>query len=496
MKILITECAQEVSSFNPVPSHYEDFVVLRGNAIFEQHRQERWEIGGALSVFDARSDIELVPIYSARAITSGGTLARADWERIAKEFLDALKAAPQCDGAYFRLHGAMSAEGEDDPEGYLLQEARKILGEKIPIVISLDLHGILTDRMLQHCNALVIYHTYPHVDFYTTGQRAAQLLLRIIAGEVKPVIAKVQVPVLARGDEMITAMGSIKHVIQAAQAVENSAGGLSAGMFWGNPFTDVPELCSNSVVVIDGDAECAAREATQLADIFWEYHERMRVPLTSLRDAAQIVKENKTGTVVLVDAADATSSGASGDSNAILRALNDAGYEGSGLFPVVDAPAVQAAFAVGVGNTVRVTIGGALDPKRYKPLAVEAHVHMLSEGLFRNEHAKALYCAGLTAVLKIGKHTIIATSRAVSLFDRSLFYAHGQDPKDFDCVVVKSPHCEHHMFKEWAARYIDVDALGATSADVRTLGYTVAKRPLWPLDQDVMFTPKVKIFSR
>jgi microcystin degradation protein MlrC len=506
MKILIAECKQEVSSFNPVASHYDDFIIFHGAELLNYHRGVRDEIGGACSIFDGESEVTLAPTMSARAITSGGTLAAADWQRLAREWLDALKAAPPCDGVYFCLHGAMSAEGEDDPEGYLLQEARKILGETIPIVISLDLHGILTDRMLQHSDAVVVYHTYPHVDFYTTGQRAARLLLRILREGVKPVMAKVEVPVLARGDEMITETGAIHHVIQAAQAIEQSAGGLSAAMFWGNPFTDVPALRSNSLVVIDGDAARAAREALQLADIFWEHHDKMRVPLTSVSDAARIACEvyetsrvsgsRQVCTVVLVDAADATSSGASGDSNAILRGLIKAGYPGSGLFPIVDAPAAQAALKAGVGNTVRVTVGGSLDPKCFTPLEVEGRVHLISEGLFRNEHAKALYNSGLTAVLNVGKHVIVLMSRPVSLYDRSLFYAHGQNPQDFDVVVVKSPHCEHHMFKAWAARYVDVDAPGATSANVKALGHTKCPRPLWPLDEDVKFAPKVKIFKR
>ena len=235
-RTLIAECKQEVSSFNPVPSHYSDFAVSFGAELIRFHRRVRNEIGGALSVFDARPDVEIVPAYSARAITSAGPLAAVDFEQIASEFLDALKVSPPVDGVYFSLHGAMSAQGEDDPEGFLLAESRKILGERVPIVISLDLHGILTDRMLEHADAMVVYHTYPHVDFFSTGQRAAALLLRIMSGEVHPVTAKVEVPALVRGDELITESGSIRHVIQAAQALEQGEGGLSAGMFWGNPF--------------------------------------------------------------------------------------------------------------------------------------------------------------------------------------------------------------------------------------------------------------------
>jgi microcystin degradation protein MlrC len=378
----------------------------------------------------------------------------------------------------------------------LLEQTRKIVGEKVPIVISLDLHGILTDRMLEQSDAAVAFHTYPHVDFFGTGERAARLLLRFVAGEVRPVTAKVTVPALVRGDELITASGSIRHAVNAAKEIEQSAGGLSAAMMWGNPFTDVPALASNSFVVTDNDPARAEREALRIANLFWEHHQKMQVPLTSLVHAARMTKENSSGTVVLVDAADATSSGASGDSNAILRALIEADYEGTALIPIVDPGAVEASFAAGVGDEVKTTVGGALDTKRFMPLPIEGRVRMLSDGWFHSETTRELWQAGPTAVIQVGNITLIVTSRAVSLYDRALFLAHGCDPKHFGAVVVKSPHCEPHMFKEWASLYIDVDAPGSTSANLRSLGHTQCARPMFPLDSAVMFEPKVKMFSR
>lgn len=495
-RILIAECKQEVSTFNPVLSGYEDFTLRHGQSILDYHRQVRSEVGGALSVFDAAPGVELVPACSAHFITSGGTLADGAFERLAGELLASIKAAPEVDGVYFSLHGAMATESEGDPEGWLLTETRKIVGEKVPIVISLDLHGILTDRMLEHSDAAVAFHTYPHVDFFGTGERAARLLLRIVAGEVKQVTAKVTVPALVRGDELITASGSIRHAVNAAKEIEQSAGGLSAAMMWGNPFTDVPALASNSFVVTDNDPERAEREALRIANLFWEHHQKMRVPLTSLTDAAQMTKENSSGTVVLVDAADATSSGASGDSNAILRALIETGYEGTALIPVVDPGAVEAASAAGVGAMVKTTVGGALDSARFTPLPIKGRVRTLSDGWFHSETTRELWQAGPTALIEVGKITLIVTSRAVSLYDRALFLAHGCDPRHFGAVVVKSPHCEPHMFKEWAARYIDVDAPGSTSANLRSLGHTKCPRPMFPLDAEVPFQPQAKLFKR
>lgn len=495
-RILVCECKQEISSFNPAPSGYADFVVSSGQALLARHRGVQSEVAGALSVFAQRPDIELVPGYGAQAITSGGTLAAAAFGRIADEFLGAVRAAGPLDAVYFSLHGAMAAADEVDPEGHLLEQTRRILGERVPIVASFDLHGIITDRILRHCDAISIYHTYPHVDFFQTGERAARLLLRILDGGARPTTARVRIPALVRGDELITATGLFGRMIRAAQAIEAGPGGLSAGMFIGNPFTDVPELCSNAIVVTDGDPARAEREALAIAADFWSVRERLHQPLTPLAEAARQAAEWRGGgTLALVDAADATSSGAPGDSNAIVSALRAAGYAGRALAPLVDPPAVRAAIAAGVGATLRLRVGGAIDP-RHTPLALEARVRVLSDGSFRNESDGGTWHGGPTAVIEGEGLTLVITSRPVSLYDRSLFLAHGQDPAQFDAVVVKSPHCQPRFYADWAARMIHVDAPGATSANLRSLGHTRCARPIFPLDDDVTFAPQATVFRR
>ncbi len=495
-RILIAECKQEVSSFNPMPSRYEDFRVVRGQDLLAHHRGSREEVGGALSVFDAGDNVQLVPTFGASSNTSGGILTADSFERLCRDFLNSLAEAGPADAAYFSLHGAMQAEGEDDPEGFLLQEARRLLGEEIPFVVSLDLHGILTDRMLEHSDAVVAYHTYPHVDFFQTGARAASLLMKILNRGVRPVTALVKIPALVRGDELITETGSIRECIRLAEQIEASGAGLSAGVMWGNPFTDVPELRTNSFVVMDGDETAARGHAIELANRFWTHHEKMQVPLTSLADSVRLAGEVRSGTVVMMDAADATSSGASGDSNAILRELLRQQYRGRVLAPIVDPTAVCQAFAAGVGATIRTTIGGAFDSVRFQPLAIEAQVRLLSDGKFRSESFGWPWDSGETAVLQADNVTLVVGTRPVSLFDRSWFYAHGQDPRHFDVVVVKSPHCEPQMFANWCAKLINVDAPGSTSANLRSLGHTQCARPIFPLDEVVDFHPVAQVFRR
>lgn len=495
-RIAIAECKQEVSSFSPATSSFADFRVVRGQRLLEHHRSVREEVGGALSVFDNDPRVEVIPTFGASANTSGGILRAAEFQKLSRDFIECLSSAGPVDAAYFSLHGAMQAENEDDPEGYLLQEARRVLGEKIPFVVSLDLHGVLTDRMLTHSDVVVAFHTYPHVDFFETGVRSARALMKILTENYRPVTARVKIPALVRGDELITESGSIRECIQLAQQVESSTGGLSAAVMWGNPFTDVPELRTNSFVVMDGDESAAKEKALELANIFWRHHDKMRVPLTSLVDSVRLAAETPTGTVVLMDAADATSSGASGDSNAIIREVIRQGYRGRVLAPIVDPAAVAQAFDAGIGATIQTTVGGAVDPRRFQPLPISAKVRMLSDGKFNSESFGWPWDSGNTAVLEADNITLIVGSRPVSLFDRSWFYAHGQDPRRFNMVIVKSPHCEHHMFADWCAKQINVDAPGSTSANVKGLGHTKCERPIFPLDDEFEFTPVADIFRR
>ena len=146
------------------------------------------------------------------------------------------------------------------------------------------------------------------------------------------------------------------------------------------------------------------------------------------------------------------------------------------------------------------TVAGPVRPGRKTKLLVK-HLHRGDIALVDHldidrVSAEELIVAGATAVLQADNVTLVVTSRPVHLYDRSLFLAHGLDPRQFDLVVVKSPHCQPHMYADWCARLINVDAPGSTSANLPTLGHTRCRRPIFPLDRDVPFAPQARLFSR
>ncbi|MFP6650298.1 MAG: M81 family metallopeptidase [Pirellulaceae bacterium] len=478
-RILIADMKQETATFNPAPTTYDCFRIYHGMQLLEAFQESDTEIAGALDVFAGRDEVEVVPAMAADSV-SGGPIPTADLDRLINELVDSVQSAGAVDAAYFCMHGAMAGETEPDPEGAALVRLRDVLGD-IPIVVSLDLHAILTERMLEAADIVVPYHTYPHVDQYSTGQRAARNLLAIIDG-ARPTMVRVPIPMIVRGDELITATGTFGKAIALCQQVEESEGGLSAGVIIGNAFTDVPDLRSNALVCLDGDAERALREAKRIARFMWEHREMYQADLVSLEKGIEIACTTE-GLTVFSDAADATASGASGDSNKILEGLLAAEFPGSVLLPIVDAPAVAVAVAAGVGATVEVTLGGTLDSGRFDPLPVTARVSSLHDGHFVYENGMAAR-AGPVAVLEVGRMDILVTSRSIYVVGQDVFTSHGLDPRDYDVVVVKSPNGFRTYYEQIASSIVPVDVPGSTSANLQSLPFANCPRPIFPLDDD------------
>ncbi len=493
-RILIAECMLEISSFNPWPSSYADFKVTCGEELLGQ-RGLNTAIGGAIAVFDLRGDVKVVPAISATA-PSAGSLSAQGWERLSDAVLAAVaRHAHAVDGVLFSLHGAMGAMGELDPEGWLLAQTRRLVGPRVPIVASLDLHGIMTERMLAQIDGFAVYQTYPHVDFADTGSRAARLLLKVIDEKLSPVTARIVIPALVRGDELVTKTGCYGDMLRDARQLERTGKALAAGIMIGNPFTDVPELCSQALICVAGQNDETARELTDISRAFWDQRHRMQGKLIAL-DKAIAQARTMAGPVIFTDAADATSSGASGDSSIILEALLAARYPGRVLMQIVDAKAAEAAAAAGIGAQVTVSLGGTRDARRFSPIPVTALVDNLSSGRTCLETMRTPIDAGLSAVLKANNITIVVISKPCFLFDRAVYHANGCDPKRFDLIVVKSPHTEFCMYDQWAEKNFNIDAPGSTSADLKSLGHTVCARPMYPLDHDVAFEPVVTWHER
>ena len=116
------------------------------------------------------------------------------------------------------------------------------------------------------------------------------------------------------------------------------------------------------------------------------------------------------------------------------------------------------------------------------------------------EPTPEMYVANMVAVFREIKRTLrddgtLWLNIGDTFFAGGSTTAYGQDPRQFDLVVVKSPHCQDRFFNDWAAANFNVDTPGSTSANLKTLGHKICRRPLYPIDDGVSFEPRVEVYG-
>jgi len=199
MRIATGGISHETSTFARTPTTVRDFEndlgLFRGGAVLQRFRGTNNCTGGFIESA-AKHGLELVPLLWTFAYPSG-LIPQADYAALKTEFLDRLTQAGRSgrlDGVLLDLHGAMVVEGIDDGDGDLIAAVRQVVGPNCPIVVTFDLHSNHTQKRLDAATAVIGFDTYPHVDMAERGREAADLIVRIIRGEVRPVMALRRLP--------------------------------------------------------------------------------------------------------------------------------------------------------------------------------------------------------------------------------------------------------------------------------------------------------------
>ena len=211
MNIAIASILQESNTFSPVMTRYEDFSPVFGRKAFLRHEGKLTEMGGFIDVLKT-AKATIAPVCAAWAITAN-RLDRAGYEQLGKAFARHLRRS-KADALLLAMHGAQTAVGEDDVEGAVLQIARDLLGPDTPVVLTLDLHANITRQMVELADAIVGYHTYPHIDMFEVGQKAARLILRILRGEVRPSMAYRKLPLIIQAENSQTTRGPMHKLMR------------------------------------------------------------------------------------------------------------------------------------------------------------------------------------------------------------------------------------------------------------------------------------------
>src|SRR5262249_59268098 len=135
--------------------------------------------------------------------------------------------------------GRVLEQGRDG-EGGPSAAPRRPIGPATPLVATLDLHATITPRMVQEADALVGYDTYPHIDLYETGAKAAALLVRTVRGEVRPVTLFARSPMLVPAEGQGTSDQPMAGLMAEAKRLEARPGVLAVSLFPLQPWLRIP----------------------------------------------------------------------------------------------------------------------------------------------------------------------------------------------------------------------------------------------------------------
>ena len=492
--------AQETNTFQRDPTTLADFhrpgygEVVRGNE-FLDYAGTTTVYDGVIAAADARG-VDLVPILYAH-VKPGGRVDRTAFDALLAELLAGLEAALPVDGVLLVLHGAMALSDDDDGEGLQLAAVRALVGPDVPIVVTLDLHTNLSDAMMAHADAFVGYKTYPHIDEPETGRLATEILIRTIAGEVRPAMVHVLLPLIVPNQTMATTWQSpLKCAIDRAREIEREPEVLAATVLGGFAFADVLFAGVSTIVVTDGDEALAQRYADELAAMLWATREAFTLHPVSPDDAVAAAMAGDPGSVyVLADIADSGGSGTAGDGATILRALIDAGARSAALAQIRDPEAVAACIAAGVGATVTLSVGGKRDDLHGPPVEVTGIVRSIHEGSFPLAGVMGVgqrASRGKTVVLEIdgpGGIELQLTEQRADPVDLQYFRAFGIEPTARRILVLKSAAHFRADYEPIATKVIEVDAPGISSPNLPIFPYQRLRRPIFPLDRDARWGP-------
>jgi microcystin degradation protein MlrC len=486
MRIATGGISHETSTFAPTPTRLADFEaglgLYRGQAMVERFRGTNNCTGGFIAGAE-KHGLELVPLLWTFAYP-GGLIERAAYDTLKGEFLDRLARAGPVDGVLLDLHGAMVVEGIDDGDGDFIEAVRRAVGPACPVVATFDLHGNHTQRRLDAATAVIGFDTYPHVDMAERGEEAADLIVRTIRGEVRPVTALRELPLFWSASCQVTAQPPIDEAFRLVHEVERRPGVLSVTLSTGFPWADVPQMGASVIAVADGAGRARA-VANEVGDWVWQRRERWhRKPLT-VAEALELGEREGRYPVMLADMADNTGGGAPGDSTEVLRAFVERDLRGALLLYLVDPEVARQAHAAGVRQRLRVEMGGKSHPIQGPPMPLEAEVMALSDGRFRYDgpmYAGLTGDLGPSAWLRHRGVNVVVVSGRMQPLDQAFARSLGINCAAMRYIGAKSAVHFRSGFERLGGSIYNVDAKALHTHDFGRLPYRRRRRPMYPLE--------------
>ena len=486
-RVGVASMIQETNTFSANQSTMQDFEIQGiwlGEDVETNSQGLNIEISGSLTQLRTHG-FEAIPLMRAWAM-SGGVLLDTELAKMKVILKREITAAGHLDGLILNLHGALINESDDHTDAHITEFAREILGADVPIVVTHDLHGNPSRRIVAASDALIGFRTYPHIDQGDTGRRAADLMNQLLSNNRKLGTVLKKLNMIIPAETMGTSDQPLLQIRELADSLIDDEI-LDISLFPVQPWIDVSEVGFGITVVHSGNVERANECAEIIRRALWKIHKEFQATLYSVDEAINSAIKGYQGKMQMIaQSSDAPTGGSTGDDSRVVASLVNFGSDIPSACTVVDAPAVEAAFAQSIGDEVALSLGFSIDPRWGKPVTVYAKL------LNKGQTPVVLSGPVMTGqVVSIGRWILLQSANKVQIlvsesatptFDPAGYEVAGIDLDACTVVHVRSPL----LFKSgFAGRYgqiFPLDLDGPTTPNIKSLQFFKVPRPMIGLD--------------
>lgn len=475
MRIAFGGIHTECSTYNPVLNYADDFRIVRGDELTTN----------PYFAFLQDYPAEFLPTFHARAI-AGGPVARMTYEDFKQDFLTRLAAYLPVDGVYLAMHGAVYVEGMEDAEGDWISATRELVGPDCPITVSYDLHGNVTQRIIDAIDMFSTYRTAPHIDVEETMRRSVTMLVKSLQTGIKPGVVWAPIPVVLPGERTSTEDEPAKSLYARLPAINEIEGIWDASLMVGYVWADEPRATA-AAIMTGTDADVLAEQAANLALAYWQARDEFRFGCVtgSITECVTMAIASETAPVILADSGDNPTGGGVGDRADVLAELIRQNAQDVIVAGITDKLATEAAFAAGEGATLHLTVGASLDPAGGKVQAEFVVKHL-------SDDARSL---AKQALLQTGGITLVVADRRRPYHNLADFALLGLDPAAAKIVVVKSGYLSPEL-APLANPNLMALSEGVVDQYVERLARKRKLQPAYPFDTDFSFLPVSRLSAR
>jgi microcystin degradation protein MlrC len=323
-------------------------------------------------------DMKLVGIKSPGNVFGGSSRSwnsKESFEHFMNIIIEDLKTKMPVEGVYLALHGAMAVRDVPRPEAEIARRIRKIVGDEIPIVGSFDLHGNEDGEFLEWADGAFVTKRYPHYDAFIQGGRSANFLYRSIKGDYKSTTATRKPPVITATVLQWTGQSPSMKIMERARRWEARHKDTYVSVFYGFPWSDVPDVGAAVHVITNNDQVLADSIANDMADYIWRVREdfaggNFPMPTEAVEKTKEAIQAEQTP-VVMGDYSDRP-----GDATWILKQLIDEKVEGILYACLTDAPALEKLKENGTkpGDEIDMDLGGYTGDQAGIPVNIKGKV--------------------------------------------------------------------------------------------------------------------------